>query len=121
MPFITRESRDVWLHTWLTDRALATTPSIPSVCRRVKRNVLRDNIKGITNLALRQLARRGGVKRIKGIVYEKTRNILKRFLVNVVRDTIAKTKLARRKTVTVEDVMHALKQQGCTTTTFNHI
>jgi hypothetical protein len=31
--------------------------------------VLRDNIQGITKLAIRRLARRGGVKRISGLIY----------------------------------------------------
>ncbi len=40
--------------------------------KRTKRHrkVLRDNIQGITKPAIRRLARRGGVKRIPGIVYE---------------------------------------------------
>jgi hypothetical protein len=33
------------------------------------RKVLRDNIQGITKLAIRRLARRGGVKRISGLIY----------------------------------------------------
>ena len=35
--------------------------------------VLRDNIQGITKPAIRRLARRGGVKRISGLVYEEVR------------------------------------------------
>ena len=34
------------------------------------RKVLRDNIQGITKPAIRRLARRGGVEKIYGIVYE---------------------------------------------------
>uniref|UniRef100_A0A453MZJ2 Histone H4 n=1 Tax=Aegilops tauschii subsp. strangulata TaxID=200361 RepID=A0A453MZJ2_AEGTS len=37
------------------------------------RKVLRDNIQGITKPAIRRLARRGGVKRISGLIYEETR------------------------------------------------
>ena len=45
------------------------------------RKVLRDNIQGITKPAIRRLARRGGVKRISGLIYEETRGVLKvRFL-----------------------------------------
>lgn len=65
------------------------------------RKILRDNIQGITkpvclgssNLpallihlvlkAIRRLARRGGVKRISGLIYEETRGVLKIFLENV--------------------------------------
>nr|GEV97669.1 hypothetical protein [Tanacetum cinerariifolium] len=50
------------------------------------RKVLRDNIQGITKPAIRRLARRGGVKRISGLIYEETRGVLKIFLENVIRD-----------------------------------
>ncbi|RMZ52519.1 hypothetical protein APUTEX25_003662 [Auxenochlorella protothecoides] len=69
------------------------------------RKVLRDNIQGITKPAIRRLARRGGVKRISGLIYEETRGVLKVFLENV---------HARRKTVTAFDVVYALKRQGRT-------
>ena len=38
------------------------------------RTVLRDNIQGITKPVIRQLACRGGVKRISGLIYEETFN-----------------------------------------------
>ncbi|KAK3542576.1 hypothetical protein QTP86_030522 [Hemibagrus guttatus] len=47
------------------------------------RKVLRDNIQGITKPAIRRLARRGGVQRISGLIYEETRGVLKVFLENV--------------------------------------
>jgi hypothetical protein len=47
------------------------------------RKIFRDNIQGITKPAIRRLARRGGVKRISGLVYEETRGFLKKFLENV--------------------------------------
>ena len=40
------------------------------------RKVLRDNIQGITKPAIRRLARRGGVKRISGLIYEEVSNKL---------------------------------------------
>ena len=36
------------------------------------RKALRDNIQGITKPAFRRLARRGGVKRLSGLVYEES-------------------------------------------------
>lgn len=78
------------------------------------RKVLRDNIAGITKPAIRRLARRGGVKRISGLIYEETRGVLKIFLENVVRDAVSYTEHARRKTVTAMDVVYALKRQGKT-------
>ncbi|KAK8938308.1 hypothetical protein KSP40_PGU002518 [Platanthera guangdongensis] len=55
------------------------------------RKVLRDNIQGITKPAIRRLARRGGVKRISGLIYEETRGVLKIFLENVIRDAVTYT------------------------------
>ncbi|XP_011821884.1 PREDICTED: uncharacterized protein LOC105529367 [Mandrillus leucophaeus] len=68
------------------------------------RKVLRDNIQGITKPAIRRLARRGGVKRISGLIYEETRGVLKVFLENVIRDAVTYTEHAKRKTVTAMDV-----------------
>lgn len=78
------------------------------------RRVLRDNIMGITKPALRRLARRGGVKRISGLIYEHGRGVLKVFLENIVRDSVTYTDHARRRTVTSMDVVYALKRQGRT-------
>nr|XP_049704295.1 uncharacterized protein LOC126056186 [Helicoverpa armigera] len=80
------------------------------------RKVLRDNIQGITKPAIRRLARRGGVKRISGLIYEETRGVLKVFLENVIRDAVTYTEHAKRKTVTAMDVVYALKRQGRTLT-----
>jgi histone H4 len=96
-------------------------------------------IEGITKPAIRRLARRGGVKRISGLMYvflacfkftlsrvlhlliylvsfsyEETRGVLKVFLENVIRDAVTYTEHAKRKTVTSLDVVYALKRQGRT-------
>ena len=78
------------------------------------RKVLRDNIQGITKPAIRRLARRGGVKRISGPMYDDTRSVLKLFLHNVIRDALTLIEHGRRKTVTAMDVVYALKRQGRT-------
>ncbi|SCZ87835.1 BZ3500_MvSof-1268-A1-R1_Chr2-3g05333 [Microbotryum saponariae] len=78
------------------------------------RKILRDNIQGITKPAIRRLARRGGVKRISGLIYEETRGVLKIFLENVIRDSVTYTEHAKRKTVTSLDVVYALKRSGRT-------
>ncbi|XP_026071600.1 histone H3-like [Carassius auratus] len=85
------------------------------------RKVLRDNIQGITKPAIRRLARRGGVKRISGLIYEETRGVLKVFLENVIRDAVTYTEHAKRKTVTAMDVVYALKRQGRTLPTSPHL
>ncbi|XP_056603764.1 uncharacterized protein LOC130420701 [Triplophysa dalaica] len=84
------------------------------------RKVLRDNIQGITKPAIRRLARRGGVKRISGLIYEETRGVLKVFLENVIRDAVTYTEHAKRKTVTAMDVVYALKRQGRTLPSLLH-
>ena len=78
------------------------------------RKFLRDTIQGITKPAIRRLARRGGVKRISGVIYDETRGVLKAFLDNVIRDSVTYTEHARRKTVTAMYVVYALKRQGRT-------
>ena len=60
------------------------------------RKILRDNIQGITKPAIRRLARRGGVKRISGLIYEETRGVLKIFMENVIRDSVTYTEHAKR-------------------------
>ena len=82
--------------------------------RRTTKKVLRDTIKGITKPAIRRLARRGGVKRLSGLMYEETRSVLRSFLYNLVKIAEHYTDHARRRTVTALDVVHALKRQGRT-------
>ena len=77
------------------------------------RKILRDNIQGITKPAIRRLARRGGVKRISGLIYEETRGVLKVFPENIIRDAVTYCEHAKRKTVTasamdVADVVYTL-------------
>ena len=76
------------------------------------RIMLRDNLQGITNPAIRRIAHRSGVKRISGHVYEDARAALKTFLEGLIRDTTSYTEYARRKTVTSMDVIYALKSQN---------
>ncbi|KAI3608513.1 histone h4 [Moniliophthora roreri] len=75
---------------------------------------LLTTVSGITKPAIRRLARRGGVKRISGLIYEETRGVLKIFLENVIRDSVTYTEHAKRKTVTALDVVYALKRSGRT-------
>ena len=99
----------------LDEAAHARTAAVPPrVPRRYHRKALRDNIQGITKPAIRRLARRGGVKRMSGLIYEETRGVLKAFLENVIRDAVVFTEHAHRKTVIALDVVYALRRQGRT-------
>lgn len=82
--------------------------------RHATKKSLKETIMGITKPAIRRLARRGGVKRISSLIYEETRNVLRAFLENVIRDSVTYTEHAKRKTVTALDVVYALKRQGRT-------
>ena len=46
------------------------------------------------------------------LISEEIRDALKVFVQSVLRDAVAYTEHARRKTVTALDVVHALKRQG---------
>ena len=78
------------------------------------RKVIKRPIQGITKPAIRRLARRGGVKRINGMIYQETRALIWTFLNDVVQDATIYTTHARRKTVSAMDVVYALKRQGRT-------
>jgi histone H4 len=49
---------------------------------------IRCTLAGIRKAALRRLARRGGVKRMSGLIYEEARGCLHLFLTRIVRDAI---------------------------------
>eukprot|EP00959_Pyramimonas_sp_CCMP1952_P105788 2212031-Pyramimonas_sp.AAC.2 len=78
------------------------------------RKIVRDTLQGISKSDIRRLARRGGVKRISGLIYEETRGVLKAFLTATIRDCVYLMEHARRKTITPMDVVFALKRQGRT-------
>lgn len=76
------------------------------------RKAVRQRDAHVTKPAIRRLARRAGVKRVSGLIYEETRMVLKAFLEATVKDAVAVTEHANRKTVTASDVVYALKRQG---------
>lgn len=83
--------------------------------KRIRRQLRKGGaIQGVTKPAIRRLARRGGVKRISGLIYEETRGVLKVFLENIIKDSVVYMEHARRKTLTARDVVFALKHQGKT-------
>lgn len=75
---------------------------------------MRDNIQGISKPDIRRLARRGGVKRISGTIYQETRLNIRRFLEKALSDICAVVELCNRKTVCTTDVVWAMNRQGRT-------
>ncbi|KAK4196814.1 putative histone H4 [Triangularia verruculosa] len=76
------------------------------------RKLVVDTIRGITKPAIRRLARRGGVKRISAAIYEDTREVIKARLRMLLRDIVTYTEYRGAKTVTVNDVIFALRRIG---------
>ena len=73
---------------------------------------IKDNVKSVTRGSIRRCARRAGIKRISGLLYEEVRGVLKNFLQGVVSDSVSYTEHAKRRTVTALDVVHALRKRG---------
>jgi histone H4 len=69
----------------------------------------------LTKPGIRRLARRGGVKRMIGLVYEEIRGGLRVYLEDVIGAAVLYTAHARRRTVTALDIVHALKRVKGTT------
>ena len=76
------------------------------------RKVIRDSIQGITEPAIRRVLRRAGVKRIGKLIYEELRGVLKVWLEDRIKDTVAFTEHASRKTVQKDDLEAALDMSG---------
>ncbi|KAI9376345.1 hypothetical protein BJX61DRAFT_490231 [Aspergillus egyptiacus] len=74
---------------------------------------------GVTRPAIRRLARRGGVYRIKKEVYEEIRFVLRQRLTEILRQVIlvldsSQIPSCDRKLVTTRDVVYALNRMGTT-------
>lgn len=81
--------------------------------KRVQANK-RDNIAGITNPAIRRIARRGGIKRVSKAVFNESRGIMTNFMNTIIRDAVAVTEASGKKTVSMEDVHYSLQRNGRT-------
>ena len=78
---------------------------------RHRRNVIGARW-GISKGSIRRLARRGGVTRISGLIYDETRHVLDAFLRKAIGKAVLYTELRGAKTVTGMDVAYGLKQMG---------
>ncbi|KAL4802293.1 hypothetical protein BDV18DRAFT_64784 [Aspergillus unguis] len=91
-----------------------------------RHKIIRDNIKGITRPAIRRLARRGGVYRIKKEIYDEIRVVTKERLTEIIRNVVlildsATVPSRERKLVTTMDVVYALKRMGQTVYGFDAV
>eukprot|EP00890_Picochlorum_soloecismus_P003186 jgi/Picsp_1/3869/NSC_01381-R1_histone h4 len=80
--------------------------------RRV--NNIRKGIDALGKPAIRRLARRAGVKRIHSGIYEEAPQALRGWLSKMVHDACMYAEHGKRFTITVNDVLLALKRNGVT-------
>jgi histone H4 len=73
-----------------------------------------DNWKGLTDPAIRRLLRKGGVTRTNTDIYDEARGVTKSFLTMILKDAIAYTDHARRKTITAVDIKYSLDRNKIT-------
>jgi histone H4 len=78
------------------------------------RNIYEGSVFAIRKPAIRRLARRAGVKRINGLIYDEVRGNLTVFLTAILKSAVIYAEHARRRTITAQDVVMALKRHGRT-------
>jgi histone H4 len=66
----------------------------------------------ITRNDIIRIANRGGVKRVSGLTYEEVRGVTRNFLEKVLRDAVLFMEHSKRKTISSEDIKHALERNG---------
>ena len=93
-------------------KASTKKPAVAKGGAKVHRKVYRDNIRGVTNPALKRLLHRAGVKLNSSLIYEEARTLLMQYMNHVVDDIVTLAEYARRKTVTSADVRAALALSG---------
>lgn len=74
----------------------------------------RELSEGLTKPAVRRLIRRAGGKRMAGDVHNRSVKEAEAFLDDVLSKAITMCEHARRRTVTVGDIVHALRMNGRT-------
>lgn len=78
----------------------------------VRRIGMQKKEERIRRAPIRRLARRAGVKRIGGQIYDLVHENLQKALDNVFRDAFAYAEHAKRQTIIPSDIVAALKRQG---------
>ena len=98
--------------TMTNSKASSSAIKTPSIKKKMSKS---KNEHGLSDAAIRRLARRGGVMRMSDLVYEETRKTLKSFLTDVILDASVYTEFGGRKTMTAMDVVYALRRKDITT------
>ena len=86
-----------------------------AVAKRHTKQQHTDIMLQITKPAIKRVAQRAGVKRLRSVVYKDARDMLKAFLTKVVRDARLYTNSRNRVTTNCADVSCALENNNCST------
>ena len=81
-----------------------------STMKRRSQKILRDPIYDVTKPGIRRLARRAGVIRVGGLMYDEMRGMIKVHIENVVRLAVIFMQYRERRTLSHGDVKEALKR-----------
>ena len=76
------------------------------------KKVLRDNLQGITRAAIKRLMYRAGGMRMSGMMYEEVRATIRSFLDAILQDSISLCELHRKRALSAEHVIEALRLNG---------
>ena len=79
-----------------------------------KRHEVKGERPSLTMGGIKRLARRAGVKRISAAILDETRDFLDVFLERILTDSLTYCGYAKKKTITAQHVVYALKRQGRT-------
>lgn len=93
------------------------TPKKKAALKSIKQNAIpvrhrHVKKKNITNPSIKRLARRAGCKRISSNMYREVKGAIRIFMDQIIRDSVLMSGHARRKTVTVKDVVYALRKNN---------
>ncbi|KAJ6603488.1 histone H4 [Mycena vulgaris] len=91
------------------------TPGTSQPLRPRRRRISRSSLWGVgvgTKPTIKRLGRRGGVKRLSGMMYEETRGCMFGYLRCLNGHTVLYTTDGDRTTVSSDDVEHALRRSG---------
>ncbi|KAF8143260.1 hypothetical protein K438DRAFT_1994072 [Mycena galopus ATCC 62051] len=90
-------------------------PAAASNLPRRRRRILRSSVYGEgvhTKPTIKRLARRAGVKRLGGLMYEETRGQLILYMQDLMRDVVLHTTHDYRTTISANDIVHTLRRSG---------
>lgn len=92
-------------------RAKTEKKAAPKKKAAAKRSTaqLKSDVDAITKPAIQRLARRGGVKRLDGKVYDETRGVMKVSMEAIIRDALTMMHHDKRKMLMAKDILAGIE------------